>query len=255
MSAWQLNPPYRHLEAAFGSLDRVFALKGERLTHSPRSEVIRVTVEGARYYVKRYGVPKNWRRNWRRALRHTLLAYLPRTRVKTEWQNLMRFAQWGIPTADIVAFGQERRHGAFQRGALITRELEDTQDLAELARARDARLRDFAWVRRVSGQIAAYARILHAHRFIHNDLKWRNILVDGAARAYLIDCPLGAFFRGPMLRRRMEKDLATLDKVARTCLSRSARLRFFLAYRQKKRLDAQDKASIRRIVRFFGEAP
>ncbi|MDR3352074.1 MAG: lipopolysaccharide kinase InaA family protein [Zoogloeaceae bacterium] len=258
MSAWRLEPAYLHLAAAFGSLDRVFALEGEALTRSSRSEVLRVTLAGTRYYVKRYqrSMARDGRSNWRRALRYALLACLPRTRVRSEWQNLMRFAQWGIPTAEIVAFGEERRFGMFSRGALITRELENTQDLAELARRKDPRLRDRAWVRQVGDQIAACTRILHAHRFAHNDLKWRNILVDDSARVYLIDCPLGSILpAGPLLRRRMEKDLATLDKVACTCLSRSTRLRFFLVYREKQRLAPPDKASIRRITHFFKDRP
>lgn len=50
------------------------------------SEVIRVELNGINYYVKRYtGAGKNLRR------------YLGKPRVKSEWQNLKRFAKWGIP--------------------------------------------------------------------------------------------------------------------------------------------------------------
>jgi len=70
----------------------VFALQGERLTRDPLSEVIRVERGGVNYYVKRYvAAGKGLRR------------YLGRPRVKSEWQNLKRFAKWGIPTAEVVA--------------------------------------------------------------------------------------------------------------------------------------------------------
>lgn len=226
---------------AFESLDAVFALTGERIARDPLSEVIRVEVDGLRYYVKRYhGAGKNPLRLW-----------FGRPRVQAEWENLLAFQAWGIPTAQVVGYGLERRCGAFARGALITAELRGTADLAHLARTHDARLRDRRWVARVSAQVADATRRMHAQRFAHNDLKWRNLLVDEDARLYLIDCPSGEFWFGPFLRYRIVKDLACLDKVAKYQLSRTQRLRFYLDYAQKPRLEAADKRRIRHILRFF----
>ena len=131
MSEWRVAEDLApELVEEFASLERVFALEGERLTRDPLSEVIRIERGGVRYYVKRYwGAGKGLRR------------FIGRPRVKAEWQNLKYFAKWGIPTAPIVAHGLERRGGAFVRGALITRELEGTLDLAVLAKRGDARLR------------------------------------------------------------------------------------------------------------------
>jgi len=255
VTGWKLNPAYAHLAEEFGTLTAVFALDGERLTRAPRSEVIRVTREGARYYVKRYwrsaASPRDGILHWLRHLRRALRDCLPRLRVQAEWENLAHFTQWGIPTAEIVGYGLERKFGIFRRGALITRELEGTEDLNLLYRRHDPRLQDRRWVARIAAQIAAHTRTLHARCFVHNDLKWRNLLVDQNDVVYLIDCPLGTFWREPILRYRMEKDLATLDKVARHCLAASVRLRFYLDYRQHARLTTADKASIRRITRFF----
>src|SRR5690606_19946721 len=128
---------------------------------------IRIERDGVRYYVKRYrGAGKGLRR------------YLGRPRVKAEWQNLRLFAKWGIPTAPIVAHGLERRGSAFVRGALVTRELENTRDMAEMASQGDVRLRDPRWVAKVSRQLASHTRTMHDHYFTHNDLKWRNLLVN-----------------------------------------------------------------------------
>lgn len=237
MSRWRVEPA---LAEAFGDLDAVFALQGERITSDPLSEVLRVEHQGLRYYVKRYwGAGKGLRR------------YLGRPRVKAEWQNLKHFASWGIPTAPVVAYGMERRGGAFVRGALITGELVGTEDLAALANRNDPRLRDRHWVGRVSRQLARATRIMHRHHFAHNDLKWRNLLVTQAGELFFIDCPIGAFWYGPLLRYRIIKDLACLDKVARYQLSRTQRLRFYLQYRDHKRLTAGDKRRIRQIVAFF----
>ncbi len=240
MSSWQLAAEYQDLDADFGSLEKVFTLQGERITHDPLSELIRVNRKGVDYYVKRY-------RNAGKGLRR----YAARPRIKAEWQNLKRFAKWGIPTAEVIAQGLERKSGAFLRGAMITREIPESQDLAVLAYENSPLLQNGAWVKRVSQQVACAARIMHAHGFTHNDLKWRNLLVDANAKVYLIDCPAGTFWWGPMLRYRIIKDLACLDKVAKYQLSNTQRLRFYLQYSQRARLNEQDKKQIGKIVRFF----
>lgn len=240
MSDWRLATDYQMLQADFGSLEKVFALQGERITYDPISELIRVNRQGVDYYVKRY-------RNAGKGLRR----YAARPRVKAEWQNLKRFAKWGIPTAQVIAHGLERKAGAFVRGAMITREIPDSRDLADLANSASPLLQDRAWVQQVSLQVAHATRTMHQHDFTHNDLKWRNLLVDQHANVYLIDCPAGTFWWGPMLRYRIIKDLACLDKVAKYHLSNTQRLRFYLQYYQRARLNAQDKKQIGKIVRFF----
>lgn len=240
MPGWKLGSAYSDLAEDFGSLDAVFALQGESVTLDPLSEVIRVNRNGVNYYVKRYvGAGKGLRR------------YLGKPRVKSEWQNLKRFAKWGIPTAEVVAWGLERRGAAYARGAMITRELPNTEDLSALAGRHDPRLADRDWVDTVSRQLAGYTRIMHDKRFTHNDLKWRNLLVDDEPKLFLIDCPNGDFWRGFWLKYRITKDLACLDKVAKYHLSATQRLRFYLQYRQCDRLDADDKKRIRHVVRFF----
>lgn len=240
MASWSLAPEYHSLSEDLGSLESVFELQGERLTKDPLSEVIRIERHGVRYYVKRYwGAGKGLRR------------YLGRPRVKAEWQNLKLFAKWGIPTAPIVAHGLERNTGAFVRGALVTRELENTLDLAEVANRQDVRLTDQEWVQVISQQLAKSTRTMHDHHFTHNDLKWRNLLVNEKAELFFIDCPTGSFWWGPLLRYRIVKDLACLDKVAKRVLSRTQRLRFYLQYRGRNRLSSGDKRRVLRILKFF----
>lgn len=240
MAGWNLEPDYSHLAADFGSLEAIFALQGERITRDIVSELIRVERGGVQYYVKRY-------RQGGKGLRR----YLGRPRIKAEWQNLKRFDKWGIPTAHVLAWGMERRCGFFERGAMVTRELPNTRDLAAIVHQQDPLLGDASWVRRISQQVAALTRKMHDHHFVHNDLKWRNLLVDEAEQVFLIDCPSGAFWWGPLLRYRIDKDLACLDKVASQVLTRSQRLRFYLLYRGRQRLSDGDKRRVRRILKFF----
>ncbi len=234
---------------AFSTMDQVFALEGDRITQDPLSCVVRVEREGKRYYVKRYaGNGKNALRRW-----YGLRQWLAPTRVKKEWQNLLSFRQWNIPTARLAAYGIERRCGGFRRGALVTEEIRDTTDLAKLAALKDERLRDRRWVGEVSAQVARIARRMHEEGFVHNDLKWRNLLVaDGdAPTVFLIDCPSGGYWWGPFLQYRIVKDLACLDKVAKYHLTRTQRLRFFLDYVQRRRLTEADRKRVRKIIGFF----
>ncbi|MCP5267982.1 MAG: heptose kinase [Zoogloeaceae bacterium] len=251
MKRWWFNPDYAGGEAErlFGKLDSTFAVDGEPIAQAPLSRVLRVTADGKRYYVKRYlGNGKNAVRRW-----FGLRGLIAPQRVVKEWENLLLFRQWGIPTATLVGYGLERKKGSFVRGALVTEEIPDTADMGTMANANDPRLRDRKWVSAVSSQVARYTRILHGAGFAHNDLKWRNLLVDGAVEpvVYLIDCPSGGFWHGPMLRYRVVKDLACLDKIAKYQLSQTQRLRFFLDYVGHQRLTIADKRRIRRILKFF----
>ena len=244
MKRWTLNPEYATGESGrlFADLDTVFELEGEKITQDPLSTVHRIWVADRYYYVKRYtGAGKNLRR------------YLGRPRIQAEWENLLHFHAWGIPSAIVVGFGQERAGGAFLRGALITEALPQTTDLAQLAKQHDPRLANRRWVTHVARQVALATRMVHDQGFTHNDLKWRNLLVDDQALAnvYLIDCPGGSFWWGPMLRYRIIKDLACLDKLAKHHLSRSRRLAFYKMYLGKARLDTADRKQLRAILAFF----
>lgn len=251
MIDWVFNPDFRGREAEqlFGTLQATFEVSGERIAKAPLSTVERVVADGTRYYVKRYvGNGKNAVRRW-----FGLRGLIAPQRVVKEWENLLLFGKWGIPTATLVGYGLERVRGSFVRGALITEEIPATRDMGTMANESDPRLRDPRWVAEVLQQVARHARRLHDEGFAHNDLKWRNLLVDEGDRpiVYLIDCPSGGFWRGPMLRYRVVKDLACLDKVAKYQLSRTQRLRFFLDYTGHARLTAADKRRISRILRFF----
>lgn len=244
MTGWTLNPEYATGVSGqlFADLDMVFALEGEQITSDPISTVHKVWVGGRFYYVKRYtGAGKNLRR------------YIGRARIQAEWENLQHFQAWGIPSAIIVGFGLERRNGAFYRGALVTQDLAGTADLAQIAKGGDLRFRNPVWINHVSRQIAHATRMMHDQRFAHNDLKWRNILVDEKPYpdVFMIDCPSGSFWWGPLLEYRIIKDLACLDKLGKQVLSRTQRLRFYHDYSERKCLTAADKKRVRAIVQFF----
>ncbi|MDB2384499.1 lipopolysaccharide kinase InaA family protein [Endozoicomonas sp.] len=235
------------IEQAFQSLDAVFHLKGKIITQDALSEVILVKLSNTRFYVKRYTqAGKNLRK------------YLGSSRIRSEWENMLFFHRLGISAANVVGYGEERKCGLFKRGALITEELKATIDLAKLAHPASQQLKDRRWMRRVIQQVADIAHELHSHRFIHTDLKWRNILVtkDFPPKVSLIDCPAGyqwpksSLFNG-IVNRGILKDIACLDKIAKYQLSRSQRLYFYKRYQGINKLRPHDKQQIKTILKFF----
>lgn len=243
-SFWQVTAPYRDTEIGriLGSLESVFALQGTYITSSPLSCVIRVVIGDQAFFVKTYTRGGKNLKRW-----------FGRSRARAEWENLLYFGRLGIPTAPLVAYGQEILFGIFRRGALVTREVAHTHDLARLCADHHPRLAQRSWVRDVSRQLADYTRRLHGNGFGHLDLKLRNILVtpEETPRVYFIDCPAGRHRRGPVAERWFTKDLACLNRDARQYTSRTQRLRFYLDYRGRQTLLPMDKKKIARILHFF----
>lgn len=64
---------------------------------------------------------------WREARGRQGHGYLGKPRVKSSGRT--QTLKWGIPTADVVAWGLERK-GLARPGAMITRELPKTEDLS-----------------------------------------------------------------------------------------------------------------------------
>ncbi len=243
MRTWTLEMNCeKDVYSAFRSIETTFKLKGIQITRGRLNQLICHEIGNKRYYIKRYTRPG-------KGLRQVM----GRSHLRGEWENLLRFKQWGLPTVQLIAFGLEKYGPFFKRGAIITVEAPNTKDLAQLAKENDVRLSNRQWVTTVSSQLAQAARIMHRHRFAHGDFKWRNILVTEGPipQVYLIDCPLGGFWCHPFLQHRKNKDLACLDKVGKKVLTRTQRLRFFLNYLEKKRLSAEDKRQLRHVLRFF----
>ena len=243
-TVWTIAAPFRNTSAAeaFPSLAAAFDTDGQFITADLISRVIKTEMTGQTFFIKTYTAGGKGLRRW-----------LGRSRIRAEWENLQFFSRLGIPTAPLVAYGQETWGGLFRRGALVTAELTDTRDLDSLHLSNHPVLDDRKWVADVSRQVARHTRRLHQNRFGHLDLKWRNILttLGPAPQTYFIDCPAGRIRRGPDAARWFIKDLACLDIVAKKRLSRTQRLKFFMDYRQIHHLAPADKQQVRKILRFF----
>lgn len=237
-SSWYFD---KRFPREFHSLDDTLAIKGELVSKSRISYLLKTTIEESVCYVKVYtGAGKHLRR------------FLGRSRVRGEWENLLLFQSLDIPTPNIVAYGETRQWGLFRHGVLVTQEVPGSIDLARLT-PESPHIKVKSMRLDMLKRVALIARKLHDAGFIHNDFKWRNILVndDVNPEVYLFDCPLGATKAWPFLKRGKIKDLACLDKVGRKLLSRTDRLRFYKWYRGIAQLDKAGKLQICQIVGFF----
>ena len=235
------NPDYSCVE--FASFDAAQQVRGELVTRSPHSEVYVYEQSKQSYYIKHYtSAGKKLRR------------FIGRSRNRAESENLLYFQSLSINIPTIVAYGEKRRFGLFHSGVMITEGLANTCDLAALAEQQPECFKNPRWFNTVSQTTADYTRRLHDTGFIHNDLKWRNILVDkdtSNAEVYFIDCPVGRKRFGLLRSRGIIKDLACLDKVAKKVLSKSQRLRFYMHYAKCTKLTLADKQKLRKILCFF----
>ena len=226
----------------FSSLSVVFELQGQVISKSSQSEIFKCDIEGQQFFVKRYFRTKG------------IASWFGYSRFSNEVKNQLWFNRIGIQSAQVAVTGEEKFFLKTLRGVLITEGVDDAQELAGIAKSTPEKFQDKQWVGSIISQIADITSTLHQARFCHNDLHWRNILVQQAemsaeAKIFLIDCPSGKKLFGPLLKYRKLKDLANLDKLAAIYLTRTQRLRFFFEYRGIKRLSADDKKMILNVLK------
>ena len=228
--------------------------QGTVVRRSGSSEVrrVEVEVEGARQVLF---LKKSWVTRWAQLRSRVFRGMLfGASQVRREFANLARLHEWQLTEAMPVAFGEERRAGWLWRSFLISTGIAEPMPV-------DAFIRDVlprlvgAERRSVRGellrQVARLTRVMHARRFTHGDLYWRNLVIaeNELARLSLIDMPRGRSHRRELSVAARASDLAALDAPAQRFFRRSERLRFRLDYRQTRRLDAGGKELIRQVLK------
>jgi tRNA A-37 threonylcarbamoyl transferase component Bud32 len=231
-------------QLAFANRESTFALTGQLINDSKTNFTQRIEVAGRYYYVKRYLKAGKYLRR-----------FLGASRVAREWRNAGWFVRHGIPTPRCVAMGEGNRWFGDYWGVIVSEEVTQTIDLRMVCRDKPEMLEDRGWRRSMLFSLAEVVAAMHAKRFIHNDLQWRNVLVgfDVRPRIYMIDCPAGRPIYLLGNRRGVVRDLALLDKMGAQVLSRTDRLRFYVKYRNIDRLRGRDKKEVSRIVGFLSK--
>ncbi len=243
-------------ELGLTSCDAGFAFEGGRELAKPnigrfrrrlQLEVTPTDSSGpVRVFLKRYDRPPilPQLRNWLVHRRRTSFA-------RTEADTAQHLAVHGVNTPRLVAWG-ERWGVLFERGSFVMmEEIKDSESLerrlppcleSDATRAELPARRDF--LRR----LALFIRRFHETGFRHRDLYLCHIFYSRAGQFSLIDLARAS---RPILRRRFQvKDIAQLHYSAPAAyFSRADRLRFYLAYADRRRLRARDKVFLGRVIR------
>ena len=191
---------------------------------------------GGSVYVKRYVYPRRlWLEFWLRPAKSAV-----------EFWAYSRLRELGIPTLEVLAFGERRRLGMLLVGCIVTRGVPNTLDLAAFAetvwcRWPRARRREAAFA--IAARLLAQARVAHQGGFFHHDLKWRNLLIapSGDPETLVwIDAPRASTMPGRR-HRGVVTDLSGLARVALSLFSRTDLMRFLRLY-----LGPEDSRTARR---------
>jgi tRNA A-37 threonylcarbamoyl transferase component Bud32 len=163
-----------------------------------------------------------------------------------EFYNLLRFRQLGIPSPEIVYFGQRMVDGKL-RAILVTRELAGYLPVNAECYSPIAKFDRFRRKLLIT-QVADTVRRLHQERIQHNCLYPKHLFVreNGDFDVCLIDL-VKAKWR-PYKRSIIVRDLGSLYRHTQGW-SRTDQLRLFLAYRNENRASKESKKILMLILR------
>lgn len=247
-----VHPQYQQILAGSGlnSLEAVFAYNGgQTLTKSSlaswRHRIRFKLADGRTAYLKRYDRPpvpvqfKGWIQHGRRAF---LSDY--------DKGPLAELENAKVPIPQTIAYGGQRT-GCFEKCSfIITLEIPNAHSLEsklpdcfEAPPSDSNRRAQKAFI----GDIAAFIRRFHATGYRHRDLYLAHLFLSEERSLYLID--LHRTFKPRLFSKRYRvKDLAQLHySCPANRIGLTNRLRFYLAYVQRNKLTAWDKAFIRKI--------
>lgn len=206
---WYVEPETNDaVKSAFSDLNKVFALDQKPISMSSISDVIKICIDKKNYFVKRFHQKGKFLRR-----------LFGRSRIRGDWENLHYFQSKHIPTATVVAYGEEKYPQ--YRGALITKEIENTVDLSQLVKNHQQFLSEKNHFELIFSKLAKHLVTLHQDSFVLYDFKARNILVKMSEplTVHLIDCPIGRKRSFLFLNRGKLKDLYTFERSVKDYIS------------------------------------
>jgi hypothetical protein len=187
---------------------------------------------------------------WTVQLKNWLNGRKRRSNSMIELEPIVRLAALGIGVPHPVAHGQTW-HGLFeQRSFLVTEKIPNAQSLEkQLPDCFESLSPIHIKQRRIFiRELAQFVRHFHDLGYRHRDLYLSHIFRNTQGELFLID--LARAFQPVLRKERFQiKDLAQLYfSLPRHAFSRTDRLRLYLAYVNRERLWARDKAFIKKIL-------
>jgi len=208
--------------------------------------------DGRSFFFKRYVYPPaKQKRYWMRA-----------SKAQVEVFGYAQLRKIGIPTLNVIGFGECRSLGALQAAYIITEGIPDSMNLEQFAHdvwfdlPRNQRSKIYVQLKRL---IFAQLNTAHASKFFHQDLHWRNILVTGQHGEYQsiwIDCPRSAYRKLPMAARHGQMvDLSCLARKSLSYISRGERYHALNEYLALNNLGWDNRDLFREIAAHHKRSP
>ena len=201
------------------------------------------SVSPVRLYLKRYDHPPIARQlaNWIAHHRRVSLAGI-------EHDTAAALDACGVLTPRMIAWGRQWGLLFEKRSFLMTQQVADSDSLERRLPACFNNPGRLPERRRFIQSLAQFVRRFHETGYRHRDLYLSHIFCSTSGQFCLID--LARAFKPLLARRFQVKDLAQLHYSAPAgVFSRTDRLRFYLAYCDRRRLKESDKSLIAAIVK------
>jgi len=197
-------------------------------------------------FLKRYDKPPilTQLKNWLSARRRVSCAFLG-------LRSANELAEAGINTPKTLFYGQQWGILFEKRSFIITEKIPNAESLERKlpdyfngpTSAENLKLR-----RNFTAQLADFIRKFHQTNYRHRDLYFSHIFYSNSSEFYLID--LARAFKPILQRQRFRlKDIAQVYYSAPASLfSNTDRLRFYLGYVARDKLNCKDKVFIQRVL-------
>lgn len=215
---WFLNQP--------DIFTQIMALEGEAYRVAQGRETLRFVKNNRAYFIKKhFGV--GWREFWKNIFQ----LRLPVVSAERECLAIQKLKQLGIPTMNLVGFGERGFNPLKKESFIITEELENTEGLRDICMNWSHNPLDFKAKLALIKEVARIARTLHENGVNHRDLYMAHFLLDKTAfpKLYVIDLHR-AQIRNRVPMRWIIKDLSALYYSARSVLTKRDTLRFLCEY-------------------------
>ncbi len=211
----------------------------EPVASSPFTEVSRFEWEEELYYYKRY-----LERGWPEVVK----AWAFGSRAERAWRGALLLEENALRTPEVVLAGW-RGAECFAVTRAVVGGVRLGQYVRRLKTQIDRRAQRAVWS--VAEELGRMVGRMHKCGIVHGDLRWGNILVEvepESVQFVLLDNErTRRYQRVP--RRKILKNLVQLNVIPPLALSRTERMRFWLAYRaENSALPGAHKQWVRRVI-------
>ena len=210
MKLYLQDPIKKYFSMEQPYFNQIMALKGECFRHREGRIIQRIRLGHSNYFIKQYrGI------GWREIFKNLFQLRLPVLGASNEWYAIKKLQSIGIPTVNIIAFGECGYNPATLTSLILMEELAPTISLETLCKNWAKSPPPFLFKQALIKRVAEITKQLHENGVNHRDLYICHFLFDASQQhlhtppLYLIDLHRAQVRQHTPLRWII-KDLASL---------------------------------------------